>query len=41
MSYWVITSGEGAFGPFDDFDTAYEYGLANICTEQWTVTTTS
>ena len=39
-SYWVITSTELAFGPYDDYDVAYEFGITNLGQEGWTITTT-
>jgi len=40
MNYWVITSTELAYGPYDDYDVAYEFGITNLGQEGWTITTT-
>ena len=41
MSYWVITSTESAYGPYEDYSTAYEFAITNLGFEGWTITTTS
>lgn len=39
--YWVITSDERAFGPYEDYALAYEFATTNLGFEGWTITTTS
>lgn len=41
MSYWVITSDERAYGPYEDYAAAYEFATTNLGFEGWTITTTS
>lgn len=41
MSYWVITSDERAYGPYEDYAGAYEFASTNLGMEGWTITTTS
>ena len=41
MNYWVITKDERAFGPYEDYATAYEFATTNLGFEGWTITTTS
>ena len=38
--YWVITSTERAFGPYDDYALAYEFAITNLGFEGWTIATT-
>lgn len=38
--YWVITADERAFGPWDDWACAYEFGCINLGFDGWTITTT-
>ena len=38
--YWVITSSEEAFGPYEDYATAYAFATANLGMEGWTITRT-
>lgn len=37
-NYWVITSDERAYGPYDDYSLAYEFATTNIGFEGWTIT---
>ena len=39
--YWVITSSEGALGPYPDWESAYIFASINLGQEGWTITTTS
>ncbi len=41
MNYWVITSTEAAYGPYEDYATAYEFARTNLGFEGWTVTVIS
>ena len=41
MNYWVITADERAFGPYEDYATAYEFATTNLGFDGWTITTTS
>ena len=38
--YWVITSTERAFGPYEDYGLAYEFATTNLGFDGWTITTT-
>ena len=38
--YWVITSTEEAFGPYDTWEDAYIFGSINLGLDGWTITTT-
>lgn len=40
INYWVITSSERAFGPYEDYAGAYEFAITNLGFEGWTITTT-
>jgi hypothetical protein len=39
ISYWVITSTERAFGPYEDYALAYEFATTNLGFEGWVITT--
>ena len=38
MAYWVITSDEGALGPYEDYASAYLAATINFGLEGWTIT---
>lgn len=38
--YWVITSDEEAFGPYEDYATAYIAATTNFGMTGWTITET-
>ena len=40
VNYWVITSTEQAYGPWDDYALAYEFGCINLGFDGWVITTT-
>lgn len=40
INYWVITSTERAFGPYEDYALAYEFATTNLGFEGWTIATT-
>ncbi len=40
MYYWVITSSEEAFGPYEDYESAYQFASINLGLGGWTITTT-
>jgi len=40
VNYWVITSTECAYGPWDDYALAYEFAIINLGFDGWTITTT-
>ena len=39
-NYWVITSDERCFGPYDDYAAAFEFASVNLGFEGWTITVT-
>lgn len=41
VNYWVITSEERAFGPYEDYATAYEFATTNLGFDGWTITAIS
>ena len=41
MNYWVITSSEAAYGPYEDYATAYEFASTNLGFDGWTITVMS
>jgi hypothetical protein len=41
MNYWVITSDERAYGPYQDYFCAYTFATTNLGESGWTITTTS
>lgn len=40
MNWWVITSSEGAYGPYDSEEAAFFFGSVNLEPGTWTVTRT-
>lgn len=38
--YWVITKSEEAFGPYEDYATAYLFATTNLGFGGWTISTT-
>lgn len=40
MSYWVITSTEQAYGPYESEADAYIFATINLGDEGWTITAT-
>lgn len=40
MSYWVITSSEEAYGPYEDYASAYHAALINFGTDGWVISET-
>ena len=40
INYWVITASERAFGPYEEYELAYEFAITNLGFEGWTITTT-
>ena len=41
ISFWVITADERAYGPYEDYASAYEFATTNLGFDGWTITTTS
>ncbi len=39
-AYWVITSSEGALGPYEDYASAYQAATINFGMDGWTITKT-
>ena len=37
VRYWVITSSEGAIGPYDSYEAAYFFGSMNLEPGTWTI----
>lgn len=35
--YWVITASEDAYGPYEDYGTAYLFASTNLGLEGWTI----
>lgn len=40
MDYWVITSSEDAYGPYECAEDATSFATDNLDDEKWTITTT-
>ena len=40
VSYWVITSLEEAFGPYDSYEAAYFFASMNLEPGTWTINNT-
>lgn len=40
MDYWIITSSEEAYGPYECEADATAYATANLDDQRWTITTT-
>ena len=40
MNYWVITSTEEAYGPYECAEDAASFATVNLDGENWTITTT-
>ena len=40
LNYWVVTSSEQAYGPYDDYALAYAFASTNLGLDGWTITTT-
>jgi len=40
MSFWIITSSEEAFGPYDSYEAAYLAATINFGMEGWTISET-
>ena len=40
MNYWVITASERAFGPYEEYELAYEFAITNLGFEGWTISHT-
>jgi len=40
QNYWVITDSEAAYGPYQDWESAYIFASINLGPEGWTITTT-
>ena len=40
MNYWVITSDEKAYGPYEDYALAYAFATTNLGFEDWIITNT-
>jgi len=40
QNYWIITESEEAYGPYEDWETAYIFATTNLGMEGWTITTT-
>lgn len=40
MNWWVITSSEGAYGPYESKEDAYFFGSLNLEPGTWTITNT-
>lgn len=40
MNYWVITSTEDAYGPYECEEDATSFGTDNLDGVKWTITTT-
>ena len=38
MIYFVITASEEAYGPYEDYASAYEFATINLGFEGWTIT---
>ena len=38
--YWVITGDERAYGPYEDYAGAYQFGTTNLGFEGWTIACT-
>lgn len=39
-NYWVITASEDAYGPYEDYETAFLFARGNFGFEGWTITST-
>ena len=37
VNYWVITSMEEAFGPYDTYEAAYFFATMNLEPDTWTI----
>lgn len=40
MNWWVITSSEGAYGPYETEADAFFFGSTNLEKGTWTITNT-